>query len=105
MFIINGEVWRVVDVDPQHPVLLRPDGYFTVGACDNRTKTIYLSKKLQGSFKKKVLCHEVTHAAMFSYNVTLTEEQEELIAELIATFGDEIIAITNVLFYGIRGRY
>mgnify|MGYP003323271348 CR=1 FL=1 len=41
---------------------------------------------------------------MFSYNVILTERQEELVAELIATFGNEIIYITDTLFYGIRGR-
>lgn len=104
MFTINGETWRVVDVAPNDYILLRPDGFFTVGACDNLTKTIYLSSRLFGAFKKKVLCHEITHAAMFSYDVTLNEEQEELIAELIATFGEEIISITNALFYGIRGR-
>jgi len=36
---------------------------------------------------KKVLCHELTHAAMFSYNVELTLDQEELFADLIATYG------------------
>ena len=44
---------------------------------------------------KKVLCHEVVHAAMFSYNVELTLEQEELVADLIATYGSEVIRITN----------
>lgn len=36
---------------------------------------------------KKILCHEITHAAMFSYNVDLSIEQEELVADLIATYG------------------
>ena len=36
---------------------------------------------------RKVLCHEVTHAAMFSYHVNLELSQEELIADLIATYG------------------
>jgi len=40
----------------------------------------------------------VTHAAMFSYNVNLSLEQEELIADLISTYGDEIIYITNKIF-------
>lgn len=105
MFIINGVLWRVLDVSPTHPVLRRPNGTFSVGACDSLAKTIYLSSRIKGAFRKKVLCHEVTHAAMYSYDVYLTEEQEELIAELIATFGDEIIYIANALFYGIRGRY
>jgi hypothetical protein len=51
-------------------------GEYTVGACDNLTRTIYLSETLSGDFLKKVLCHEITHAAMFSYNVDLSLEQE-----------------------------
>jgi hypothetical protein len=34
-----------------------------------------------------VLSHELTHAAMFSYNIDLSYEQEELFADLIATYG------------------
>lgn len=47
---------------------------------------------------KKVLCHEITHASMFSYHVQLDLSQEELIADLISTYGDEIIDITNKIF-------
>lgn len=39
---------------------------------------------------------------MFSYNVTLTIEQEELLADLIATYGSEIIFITNKIFNKIK---
>ena len=35
---------------------------------------------------------------MFSYNVNLNVDQEELVADLIATYGEEIIAITNKIF-------
>ena len=42
--------------------------------------------------------NEITHAAMFSYDVNLTIDQEELIADIIATYGDEIIYITNKVF-------
>jgi hypothetical protein len=34
---------------------------------------------------------------MFSYNVNLSYEQEELVADLMATYGQEIIKITNAL--------
>ena len=40
---------------------------------------------------------------MFSYNVDLTIEQEELVADLIATYGEEIIDITNQMFKKIKG--
>lgn len=42
---------------------------------------------------------------MFSYDVDLTYEQEELVADLIATYGDEIIFITNKIFNKLREGY
>jgi len=36
---------------------------------------------------KKVLSHELTHAAMFSYNIEMSHDQEELFADLVATYG------------------
>ena len=66
--------------------------------------TIYLSEDLTGNFLKKVLCHELTHAAMFSYGVDLTVDQEELIADLLATYGEEVVYITNKIFKKITGE-
>jgi hypothetical protein len=98
MFIINGEQWRVLFVPENYVALLKPNRDFAVGACDDYTKTIYLSNLLYGDYLKKVLAHEVTHAAMFSYNVSLSLAQEELLADLMATFGEEIVDITNIIF-------
>jgi hypothetical protein len=43
---------------------------------------------------------------MFAYDVILGYEEEELIAEIIATFGEEIIDLTDAVFDKIRrGRY
>lgn len=103
MFQINAEWWQVVHVPPDHPLLYH-DGRFALGVCNDTLKTIAINDELFGDLYKKVLCHEITHAAMFSYDVSLDYEQEELIAELIATFGAEIIDITNKLFCQLRGR-
>lgn len=104
MFVINGEQWRVLFVPEHYVALLQPNGNFAVGACDDYNKTIFLSNSLSGSYLKKVLCHEITHAAMFSYNVSLSLAQEELLAELMATFGDEIIDITNMIFEYLKRK-
>lgn len=104
MFTINGEHWQVKLCSAHHPMLVRSDGSLSVGACDDASKTIYLNGNLRGDFLKKVLCHELTHAAMFSYNIYLTLEQEELLAELICTYGEEIITVTNTLFYKLKER-
>lgn len=87
-----------------HDMLFRSDGTSTVGTCDDISKTIYLNNGLSGALLKKVLCHEITHAAMFSYDVDLSIEQEELLADLIATYGEEIIAIANKVFTKLKGR-
>lgn len=87
---------------PTHPMLIRSDGSLSIGACDDITKTIYLNEQLNSSKMKKVLCHEIAHAAMFSYNVDLSMEQEELLADLFATYGQEIIDITNKVFRRIK---
>lgn len=104
MFIINGEAWKVVLVSPNHPALQRSDGSYALGMCYDDNKIIYMNIELQDAplLFKKVLCHEITHAAMFSYNVNLDYSQEELIADLISTYGDEIIEVTNRIFYHLR---
>lgn len=104
MFSINNEQWQVRLCSSHHPMLIRSDGSISIGACDDASKTIYLNGNLRGNLLKKVLCHELTHAAMFSYNVELSLEQEEVLAEIIATYGEEIINITNVLFYKLREK-
>lgn len=98
MFLINNIYWKIHYVPSDFPLLRRMNGELTIGACDNLTRTIYINENLHGNLLKKVLCHQITHAAMFSYNVDLSLQQEELIADLISTYGEEIIYITNKIF-------
>ena len=98
MFLINNVYWKLAFVPTNFPLLQRMNGTYTIGSCDNLTRTIYINETLQGNLLKKVLCHQITHAAMFSYNVDLSVEQEELIADLLSTYGEEIIYITNKIF-------
>ena len=104
MFNINGETWHIIFVSPFHPQLIRSDGSVTIGACDDATKTIYIDDTIEGYLMKKVLAHEITHAAMFSYNIDLNLAQEEILADLIATYGQEIIGITNCIFQRIKDK-
>jgi len=98
MFEINGERWYIKFTDPHHPIFLMNNGEYTIGTCDDNTKTIYLANYLEGDLLKKVLSHEIVHSAMFSYNVYLSYEEEELLADLIATYGGEIIFHANDMF-------
>ena len=104
MFTINHEIWVVKFMQPYDEIFRMDNGEFTIGVCDDNTKTIYLSNLLRGEKLKQVLYHEIVHAAMFSYNVELDYEQEELLANLIAIYGKEIVQITDNIFKRLSRR-
>ena len=104
MFKINGLLWFLEIVPSYSPHLHRSDGSVTIGMCDNEHQTIYIDESLHGPLLKKVLCHELAHAAMFSYGVDLTIEQEEIVADIVATYGQEIIKMTNTLFHKLKNE-
>ena len=106
MFQINGIKWDIKMVEPYHYMLRRPQGDYSVGCCNNDDKTIYLSRQLNGTFLKKVLAHELSHAALFSYSVVLPLSLEEQVADIIAIYGQEIISLTDFLYDDIeKDRY
>ena len=102
MIKINGELWRVRIVPPQHPILYR-NGNPAIGCCDDITKTIFISNILTQREMKKVLCHEMVHAAMYSYDVPITDYVEEIVADLIATYGNEIMSLTHMTYDKMLG--
>ncbi len=98
MITINGIRWRVRLVSPSHPFLITHKGTLALGCCDKLTKTIYINNAMSARMIKKILCHEIVHAMMFSYNVDLSYQEEEMVADLIATYGDEIISLTHLTY-------
>lgn len=104
MIWINGIMWQLLFVESHDASLRRQDGSYTIGMCDNRTKQIFVMQGLSYYMIRKVLCHELVHASMFSYGVRLTDDQEELVADLLATYGDEIIDKTNLIFSKLISR-
>ena len=98
MYKINGITWYMIRVRSDSPMLMRSDGGITVGMCDREAQTIYISDALHGRFLRKVLLHEICHSAMFSYGIDMSVDQEELFCDLLSTYGDEIIAITDSVF-------
>lgn len=98
MIEINGELWEIILVSPFDPLLHMKENYYAIGVCDSKAKVIAINNELDDFYLRKVLCHELTHAAMFSYDVDLSHTQEELVADLIATYGQEIMYKTNKIF-------
>ena len=65
-------------------------------------KTIFINNALHPKRMRQVICHELTHAAMYRYDVPVTDPEEEMLAELISSFGDEIISLTNMVSKKMR---
>lgn len=101
MFKVNGEYWDIRLVPFGHSVLSN-----SIAVCDDLNKTIYIAEDVFNDdyLLRKVLYHEITHAVMFSYNTALNTKEEELLADLIATYGQEIIFIANDIINKIKGE-
>lgn len=83
-------------------MLLTPHQTHALGVCDKVTQTICIDKTLSPQKIKEVLCHEIVHAFMFSYMVDLTYNEEEMVAELMTEYGEEILDKTNIIYNGIK---
>lgn len=106
-FYMNGRPWTVIFVEPDNPVLVDRTDTMRVATTSPADGAIYLSKSLHGSFLKRVLLHELCHAAMISYDMlyemhrmtkpTYWIDMEESICNIIADKGPEIMSIANGL--------
>lgn len=55
-----------------------------------------------GFMQRKVLIHEVCHAICMSYDVYLPIEQEEILCDFVATYGDEVFDIVDMVLGAAR---
>lgn len=96
-FIINNRPWYIKFVSAVSSNLRRSDGSLTVGVTDGNDNCVYLSDLLSGAFLKKVLCHELCHCFMMSYNISIPIEQEEFLADWISIHGEDLIYLLDDL--------
>ena len=101
-FTINGTMWQVQYENPLSSELRRSDNVSVLGVTDRNTHTIYLSNALHGHMQRKVLIHEVCHAICMSYDVHLPIEQEEVLCDFVATYGDEVFGIVDMILGAVR---
>lgn len=101
---MNNHIWNVVPVAPDSPLLIDRQNILTVATTDPNTHCIYYSEDLYGDFKKRVIAHEMGHAACFSYGLLKEIHQccypsrkiqmEEFICNFVADYGEMIFSIT-----------
>lgn len=101
-FTVNGEVWRVVRVEPGDPRLVDRMGWKTLWTTDPTTRTIHVSSEIQPPLLDRVMLHEVAHAVAISHGLleplreTLPSDYwvyvEEWAAHMVETYGMEASA-------------
>lgn len=97
--VINGIVWRIEYVNPNHSALFRSDGSQTVGMTDWNTRTIYIADNLRGAFLERVLCHELCHCFCFSHDIRMDITQEEYLSNWVSLYGRQVIEILDDILY------
>lgn len=98
---MNGYIWRVQTVPPNSRILLDRSGKFRLATTDITNRRVYLANTLHGDFKRRVLSHELTHCAIFSYGLIndirqmlkprLLIEGEEWMCNLVADYAESIL--------------
>lgn len=95
MFInVNGVEWEIKSVPHNSIDLMRHDWVITLGVTDCNLKSVFISDSIRDELLYKVVCHELCHVFIFSYNYYLSEEEEERLAEFISMFGMQILGLT-----------
>jgi hypothetical protein len=97
MFIINNVKWKLNFVPLYSEDLMRSDGTYTFGMCDGNTNTISIANGLDAEFTERILCHELTHAVCFSYEIFMPIDLEEKLCNFMSNHGREIIDLLDYL--------
>lgn len=104
MFSCNGIEWEIYFVRMGSRYLQRADNTYTIGMTDGNTHSIYIANNLKGRLLETVLAHELCHAIMFSYDIGIDEDLEEWVAQFVATYGREVVAILDSLLPIIKRK-
>lgn len=107
-FYLNGDLWRVKSVNPNHPELVDRTGKRCVATTNPVEYCVYLSDQLQGTLFARVLIHELGHCTMISFDLLeeihrLVEpdkwvEAEEFVCNFIADYGLTIFDTAYQMF-------
>lgn len=103
MIVINGVEWQIKFVSPFNSHLYISSKFKALGCCDSYDKIIYISKFLNPIQLKIVLRHELTHAIIYSYDISMTKREEEKVAQVISYYGEEIIDLTKKIYKKEKG--
>lgn len=104
VFNINNNLWLLKFTYPESPDLRMSNGKQVLGMCDNNIKTIFIADNQTDYKTEHIICHEITHAICFEYNITIPYELEENLCNFMADHGKEIIYIVEDLISAITRK-
>ena len=87
---INNTEYKVQIVKENDEHLKMEDGYYHFGVCDMKYKVIYIMEKLPEGTLDYVIKHEIVHAYIDSYGFLQVNYTDEIIADFIATYMENI---------------
>ena len=104
-FKINKHTWRLYIVSPEDLSIKGVHGY-----TDFAKHNIQINSDLDETEIRSTITHEITHAYRWSYGFVndaenlkyAADEVEEMMANFIESFGDEIIEISKELYKLIK---
>ncbi len=102
MFTINGIDWNLIFVNGASTDLLRSDGTISLAVTDWNRRSIFVSTAPKGAYLRRIITHEICHAICFSYDIELPLEQEEILCDFVATYGDEVFSIVDMVLSASR---
>lgn len=102
MFTINGIDWNLIFVNGASSHLLRSDGTISLAVTDWNSRSIFVSTAPKWAYLRRIITHEICHAICFSYDIELPLEQEEILCDFVATYGDEVFSIVDMVLSASR---
>lgn len=96
-FIVNGSIWQIKNVGRFDNNLMRLDGSFALGICDNNQNTIFICNSVSDEKYIHIMTHEICHAYCFEYGVVLDTDTEEMLCNFVADYGRNIIDTVDKL--------
>lgn len=103
-FKVNKTNWKIRFVEPHSEFLKRTNGEYALGVTDKNLKSVFLANNLSEVMTRKVICHELCHVICMSYNIYMTIDEEEQLADWIATYGTELMYLLDDLMYRVKTK-
>lgn len=107
-FVINNDKWRIEEKEKEELKKLYEEdmeekAYFVFGVTNKAQHIIYINKDMCEEQKRKTLKHELTHCYIWEYGLyNVTDVNEEVICDLVASSNDFINDITNKYFKEVK---